>query len=65
MFGVNWQTSKRQYGIVEERGVRLWDQTPKTIMVYHDADHPSHLLLPITRGNVVETFIGAPRAKKV
>jgi predicted acyl esterase len=43
----------------------LWDQTPKTITVYHDADHPSHLLLPITRGNVVETFIGAPRAKKV
>jgi len=27
------------------------------VTVYHDADHPSCLLLPITRGNHIETFI--------
>ena len=27
------------------------------VTVYHDADHPSHLLLPITRGNRIEMFI--------
>ena len=37
----------------------LWSQTPKTVTVYHDSDHPSHLLLPITRGNIAETFITA------
>jgi uncharacterized protein len=27
------------------------------VTVYHDADHPSHLLLPVTRGNRIETFV--------
>ncbi|MFC1957503.1 CocE/NonD family hydrolase [Chloroflexota bacterium] len=27
------------------------------ITVYHDANHPSHILLPITKGNVVGTFM--------
>jgi predicted acyl esterase len=35
----------------------LLSQTPNRVAIYHDADHPSHLLLPITRGNVVGTFI--------
>jgi uncharacterized protein len=32
-------------------------QSSSRITIYHDADHPSHLLLPITRGNRIGTFI--------
>jgi len=32
-------------------------QTPSRVTVYHNADHPSHLLLPITSGNVMGTYI--------
>jgi hypothetical protein len=35
----------------------LWSQTPSWITVFHDSDHPSCLLLPITRGNLIGTFI--------
>jgi uncharacterized protein len=27
------------------------------VTIHHDADHPSQLILPITRGNRLETFI--------
>jgi len=27
------------------------------VTIYHDADHPSHLLVPVTRGNRIGTFI--------
>ena len=32
-------------------------QSASRVTVYHDAEHPSHLLLPITRGNILGTFI--------
>jgi predicted acyl esterase len=35
----------------------LCSQTPNTITVYHDARYPSHLLLPITRGNIIGTYV--------
>ncbi|MEJ2726006.1 MAG: CocE/NonD family hydrolase [Deltaproteobacteria bacterium] len=35
----------------------LWRQAPSYITVYHDSQHPSHLLLPITKGNVIGTFM--------
>jgi len=35
----------------------LLSQTPNTIKVYHNAEYPSHLLLPITRGNIVGTYV--------
>lgn len=35
----------------------LWKQSPSRVTVYHNADYPSHLLLPITKGNIMETFI--------
>lgn len=35
----------------------LTRQSPSRLRVYHDAEHPSELLLPITRGNIIETFI--------
>jgi len=38
-------------------GGNLLRQSPSRITVYHDAEHPSHILLPITKGNILETFI--------
>ena len=35
----------------------LWRRSASHVTVHHDADHPSHLLLPVTKGNVVGTFI--------
>jgi uncharacterized protein len=35
----------------------LWRQTSSMVTIYHDADHPSNLLLPITRGNVIGTYM--------
>ncbi len=35
----------------------LLNQTPNTLTVYHNAEYPSHLLLPITRGNIVGTYV--------
>lgn len=35
----------------------LTRQSTSRIKVYHNADYPSHLLLPITRGNLIETFV--------
>ena len=32
-------------------------QTPSWITIYHDADHPSCLLLPITDGNIIGTYM--------
>ena len=34
----------------------LVSQTPNTITIYHDAEHPSYMVLPITKGNIVGTF---------
>jgi hypothetical protein len=30
-----------------------------TVTIHHDADHPSHLLLPIIKGNVVGTYFSS------
>ncbi|MGD0796025.1 MAG: CocE/NonD family hydrolase, partial [Dehalococcoidales bacterium] len=35
----------------------LCSQTANTITVYHNAQYPSHLLLPITRGNIIGTYV--------
>ena len=37
-------------------------QSPSRITVFHNADHPSNLLLPITMGNIIGTYIegGSP-----
>jgi predicted acyl esterase len=42
-------------------GGNLLRQSPSRIKVYHDADHPSCLFLPITRGNVLETFLSGAK----
>ncbi|OGO21982.1 MAG: hypothetical protein A2144_10500, partial [Chloroflexi bacterium RBG_16_50_9] len=41
----------------EVRMNHLLDQTPNTVTVYHNAQYPSHLLLPVTRGNIVGTYV--------
>jgi uncharacterized protein len=35
----------------------LCSQFSNTITIYHNAKYPSHLLLPITRGNIVGTYV--------
>ena len=35
----------------------LWRQSPWRMTVFHDESHPSRVLLPITRGNIVGTFL--------
>jgi predicted acyl esterase len=35
----------------------LCSQTPNTITIYHNARYPSHLMLPITRGNIVGIYV--------
>ena len=35
----------------------LWRQKPSWITVFHNADHPSCLLLPITDGNIIGTYM--------
>lgn len=41
--------------VVASRHIR--SQSPSRITVYHNADYPSHLLLPITKGNVIGTYL--------
>ncbi len=36
-------------------------QSSSRITIFQDADHPSHLLLPITEGNVIGTFLTGGR----
>lgn len=38
-------------------GGNLRRQSPFRVTIYHNEDYPFHLLLPITKGNVLETFI--------
>jgi hypothetical protein len=35
----------------------LWRQSSSRVTVYHNADYPSHLLLPVTSGNVIGTYM--------
>jgi predicted acyl esterase len=35
----------------------LISQTPNTVTIYHDARHPSNLLVPVTRGNIIGTYV--------
>jgi hypothetical protein len=35
----------------------LWRQSPWRMTIYHEESHPSCVLLPVTRGNLVGTFL--------
>jgi len=35
----------------------LLSQTPNTITIYQSAEYPSHLLLPVTKGNIVGLYV--------
>jgi predicted acyl esterase len=39
----------------------VWRQASSRITVFHNADYPSHVLLPITKGNVMEIPISGGR----
>lgn len=42
-------------------GGHLKRQSSSRITVYHDAEHPSHVLLPITMGNLMGTYLSGGR----
>lgn len=42
----------------------IWRQSSSRVTVYHNADYPSHVLLPITKGNVIETYISGGKLPK-
>jgi hypothetical protein len=51
-------TDDRPENFLEVHGVgRLWRENRAEITVYHDNEHPSHLLVPVTKGNRVGTFM--------
>jgi hypothetical protein len=35
----------------------LWRDNPAQVTVYHSNQYPSHLLVPITKGNRIGTFM--------
>jgi uncharacterized protein len=35
----------------------LWRQSASRVTVYHNSEHPSHLLLPVTKGNIIGTYM--------
>jgi predicted acyl esterase len=35
----------------------IWRRRPSWITVYHNSEYPSHLLLPITEGNLIGTYM--------
>jgi predicted acyl esterase len=35
----------------------LCSQTPNTVTIFHSAEYPSNVMLPITRGNVIGTYM--------
>lgn len=35
----------------------IWRRNPSWVTVYHNSEYPSHLLLPITEGNIIGTYI--------
>jgi uncharacterized protein len=38
-------------------GGHIARQSPSRVTIYHNPEHPSHILLPVTRGNILGTFI--------
>jgi hypothetical protein len=42
----------------------IWRQASSRVSVYHNADYPSHLILPITKGNVLGTFMSGGKMPK-
>ena len=41
----------------------LWGQTPSRVTVYHNTDYPSHLVLPITKGNIIGTYMSGGKLR--
>ena len=39
----------------------LWNPVPKVVTVYHNAEKATHMFLPITKGNVMGTYVNYSR----
>ncbi len=48
------ETPENLYQVGHEH---LTSQAPNTVTIYHNAQYPSHLLVPITRGNIIGTYV--------
>jgi hypothetical protein len=35
----------------------LWRDHPAMVTIYHNVDYPSSLILPVTKGNILGTFL--------
>jgi hypothetical protein len=35
----------------------VWRQSASRVTVYHNSEYPSHLLLPVTKGNKIGTYM--------
>jgi len=38
-------------------GSYIWNMVPKAVRIYHNAEQPSNLCLPVTRGGVIGTYV--------
>jgi len=43
----------------------LWRQSPWRMTLHHNENHPSHVFLPITRGNLIGTFLSGGRLPEI
>ena len=43
----------------------VWRDRPSMVTVYHNADYPSCLILPITRGNIIGTYMSGGKVPPV
>ena len=42
----------------------IWRQSSSRVTVYHNEDYPSHLLLPVTKGNRIGTYMSGGKLPK-
>jgi hypothetical protein len=52
---------KARHTFEQIAGGNIKRQSSSRITIFQDADHPSHILLPVTEGNVIGTFLSGGR----
>jgi hypothetical protein len=43
----------------------VWRDRPSMVTVYHNSDYPSHIILPITKGNIMGTYMSGGKVPPV
>ena len=60
-FGVRIKSADKDdvpAGFLDMHGLgRIWRENYSEVTIYHNSEYPSHLLVPVTRGNRVGTFV--------